>query len=89
MARQTASVLNALGVSDELAVTLLLPANRAAYLALLGDETAGRVCPIDDLLDTEHIGGLRRAARVRVLDALAPCAESWTSRAKASQLRPL
>ncbi len=85
---QTANLLHALGVDDEHAVAFLLPAMPAAYLALLGGATAGRVCPINFLLDAANIAGLIEAAKARVLIALAPCAELDIA-AKALQLRAL
>ncbi len=73
--RQTANLLHGLGVDDDHALAFLLPAVPAAWLALLGGEAAGRVCPINVLLDTTHIAELLRAVRARVLVALAPCPE--------------
>ena len=86
--RQTANLLRELGVDDDHAVAFLLPAIPAAYLALLGGETAGRVCPINYLLDTDHIAELIDAAGARVLIALAPCMELDIA-AKAARLRSM
>ena len=86
--RQSANLLHVLGVDDAHSVALLLPAMPAAWLALLGGETAGRVCPINLLLDARHIAGLIDASRARVLIALAPCA-AFDVAAKAEQLRGL
>jgi fatty-acyl-CoA synthase len=86
--RQSANLLHALGVDDAHSVALLLPAMPQAWLALLGGETAGRVCPINLLLDVPHMAGLIDAAQARVLVALAPCAE-FDIAAKAAQLRDL
>lgn len=65
--RQTANLLNALGVDDHHAVAFLLPPVPAAYLALLGGAMAGRVCPINFLLSTDHVAGLLVAASAKVL----------------------
>ena len=73
--RQAANLLHELGVDGSQGVAFLLPAIPAAYLALLGGEIAGRVCPINYLLDAEHIAALIDASHSRVLVALAPCAE--------------
>ena len=86
--RQSANLLHSLGVDDSHALAFLLPAMPAAYLALLGGETAGRVCPINYLLEAEHIAELMVASNARVLIALAPCAESDIA-AKAARLRAL
>lgn len=70
--RQTANLLRSHGVDDDHAAALLLPAVPAARLTLLGGEAAGRVCPINLLLDAAHCAALLRAANARVLVALAP-----------------
>ncbi|MES2960257.1 MAG: AMP-binding protein [Pseudomonadota bacterium] len=86
--RQSANLLHGLGVDDDHSVALLLPAMPQAWLALLGGETAGRVCPINVLLEVPHIAALLDAAQARVLIALAPCS-GFDIAAKAVQLQRL
>jgi fatty-acyl-CoA synthase len=86
--RQAANLFRALGADDEHGIAFLLPAIPAAWLALLGGEVAGRVCPINYLLDAEHIAALIDASGARVLVALAPCAELDIA-AKAERVRAL
>lgn len=73
--RQTANLFHSLGVSDEHAVGFLLPPVPAAYFTLFGGALAGRVCPVNYLLDTEHIAALLHAAKARVLVVAAPTSE--------------
>jgi fatty-acyl-CoA synthase len=56
-------------------VAMLLPAIPQAYFTLWGAETAGVVCPINFLLNGEHIAELIRAAQANILVALGPNAE--------------
>jgi fatty-acyl-CoA synthase len=69
---QTANFLRSLGVDDKRSVAFLLPSIPEAYFALLGGETAGRVCPINYLLNPEHIAQLLRLSNATVLIALGP-----------------
>jgi len=73
--RQSANFFHALGADENTSVAFLLPPIPATWLTLWGAETASRACPINYLLDVEHIRSLLVAAKARVLVALAPCAE--------------
>lgn len=70
--QQTANLFRSLGVGDEDAVVLLLPTMLDAHLALWGAEIAGRACPINFMLDVDHITELVKAARAKVVVALGP-----------------
>jgi len=86
--RQSANFFRDLGVDEHSSVAFLLPPIPATYLTLWGAQTASRACPINYLLDAEHIRHLLIAANATVLVALAPCAELdiWS---KALALRDL
>ncbi|MBP0620818.1 AMP-binding protein [Cupriavidus consociatus] len=71
--RQAANLFRALGADEHNAVAFLLPPIPAAYITLWAAETASRACPINYLLDTEHIAHLLEAAGATILVALAPC----------------
>jgi len=73
--RQSANFFRDLGADEHSSVAFLLPPIPATYLTLWGAETASRACPINYLLDVEHIRHLLIAAKATVLVALAPCAE--------------
>jgi len=73
--RQTANFFRDLGADEHTSVAFLLPPIPATWLVLWGAQTASRACPINYLLDVEHIRHLLIAAKARVLVALAPCAE--------------
>ena len=61
-----------LGVGPDDAVALLAPNIPEAHFALWGGEAAGRACPINNLLNADHIVDLVRAAGAKVLVALGP-----------------
>jgi len=69
---QAANLFRSLGVGEEDAVVLLLPSMVEAHYALWGAEIAGRACPINFMLDTDHIIELVRASRAKVVVALGP-----------------
>lgn len=71
--RQAANLFRALGADEHNAVAFLLPPIPAAYITLWAAETASRACPINYLLDTEHIAHLLEASGATILVALAPC----------------
>lgn len=84
--QRAANLFRSSGVGAQDAVGLLLPAMPEAHFALWGAQIAGRACPINFMLDAEHIAELLRAAKVKVLLALGPDPEFdiW---AKAELLR--
>ncbi len=84
--QRAANLFRSCGVGPQDAVALLLPAMSEAHFALWGAQIAGRACPINFMLDAEHIAQLLRAAKVKVLVALGPDPDFdiW---AKVEQLR--
>lgn len=70
--RRAANLFKSLAGSDEPRVAMLLPAIPEAHFVLWGAETAGVVCPINYLLNTEHIAELIDAAGINILVALGP-----------------
>jgi fatty-acyl-CoA synthase len=73
--RRAANLFAHLANGAEPRIAMLLPAIPEAYLTLFGGETAGVVCPINYLLDAEHIADLVKASGATVLVALGPNAE--------------
>ena len=73
--RRTANLFHTLAGEDEPRIAMLLPAIPQAYFTLFGGETAGVVCPINYLLDAEHIAELINASRANILVALGPNTE--------------
>lgn len=69
---RAANLFRSLGVDRDSAVALLLPPIPDTHVALWGAETAGRACPINFMLSTDHIVELLQAARAKVLVALGP-----------------
>ncbi|MCC4118207.1 AMP-binding protein [Aromatoleum toluclasticum] len=69
---RTANLFHKLAGGEEPRIAMLLPAIPEAYFTLWGGEAAGVVCPINYLLNAEHIGELIRAARANILVALGP-----------------
>jgi fatty-acyl-CoA synthase len=70
--RRAANLFASLAAGDEPRVAMLLPAIPAAYLTLWAAETAGMVCPINYLLNAEHIAELIHACGANILVALGP-----------------
>ncbi|MGD9945685.1 MAG: acyl-CoA synthetase, partial [Burkholderiaceae bacterium] len=70
--RRTANLFRSLLDGGEPRVALLLPPVPEAYLALWGAEARGLVCPINFMLDADHIAGLVRASKSNILVALGP-----------------
>lgn len=70
--RQAANTFRSLGVTNGKAVAFLLPGIPEAYFTLLGAETAGQVCPINYLLQADHIAELVEASNSTLLVALGP-----------------
>jgi fatty-acyl-CoA synthase len=61
-----------MGVGPDDAVAVLAPNTPEAHAVLWGAQLAGRVCPINYLLQPEHIAALLKAANAKVLVALGP-----------------
>jgi fatty-acyl-CoA synthase len=69
---RAANLFRALGVAEDEAVALLLPNIPETHLALWGAEAAARACPINYMLQPDHIAELIERARAKVLVALGP-----------------
>jgi fatty-acyl-CoA synthase len=69
---QVANMLHALGVGPTDVVSLLLPLVPQAFVALYGAQAAGIANPVNAYLEAGHIAHILRAAKTKVLVALAP-----------------
>jgi fatty-acyl-CoA synthase len=69
---QAANLFRRLGVGSEDAVAILAPNMPEAHYALWGAQVAGRACPINNLLNQEHIEALVRASGAKLVVALGP-----------------
>lgn len=69
---QAANLFADLGVGPEDAVAMLAPNMPEAHVAMWGAEAAGRICPLNNLLNTDHLVELVQAAGAKVLVALGP-----------------
>lgn len=72
---RAANAFRALGVREQDAVAVLAPNTPEAHAVLWGAQLAGRVCPINFLLQPDHIAALLQASSAKVLVALGPNAE--------------
>ena len=69
---QAANLFRRLGVGPDDAVAILAPNTPPTQYALWGAQVAGRACPINNLLNPEHIAELVRASNAKVVVALGP-----------------
>lgn len=69
---RAANLFRSLGVGPEDVVAYILPNGVEAPLAFLGGATAGIVNPVNPLLAPEHIAGILRETRAKVVVTLAP-----------------
>lgn len=85
---RTANMFRSMGVQRKDVVAYMLPSFIETQYVLWGAETAGIACPINFLLQPEHIAELLRAANAKVLVACGPVPGSdiWQ---KALQVRSL
>ena len=72
---RAANAFRALGVHETNTVAMLAPNTPEAHAVLWGAQLAGRVCPINYLLQPDHIAALLQASGAKVLVALGPNAE--------------
>ncbi|QHE76068.1 AMP-binding protein [Hydrogenophaga sp. PBL-H3] len=72
---RAANAFRVLGVHEADAVAMLAPNTPQAHAVLWGAQLAGRVCPINFLLQPDHIAALLQASGAKVLVALGPNAE--------------
>ena len=90
MVHRAANAFRALGIGPQDSVALLAPNTPEAHAVLWGAQLAGRVCPINTLLQPDHIAALMQAANAKVLVALGPNAELavWPTALKVQALQP-
>ena len=90
LVHRAANAFRALGVGPEDSVALLAPNTPEAHAVLWGAQLAGRVCPINTLLQPDHVASLMQAANAKVLVALGPNAELavWPAAQKVQALHP-
>ena len=72
---RAASLFRSLGVGPGDAVAILAPNIPETQYALWGAQVAGRACPINYLLQADHIAALLKASNARLIVALGPNAE--------------
>ncbi|MDM7941824.1 MAG: AMP-binding protein [Hydrogenophaga sp.] len=72
---RAANAFRALGVHEADTVAMLAPNTPEAHAVLWGAQLAGRVCPINFLLQPGHIAALLQASGAKVLVALGPSPE--------------
>lgn len=73
--RRTANLFSSLVPGCKPRVAMLLPAIPEAHLTLWGAESVGVVCPINYMLEGDHIAKLVRASSANILVALGPNTE--------------
>ncbi|MCW5652566.1 AMP-binding protein [Hydrogenophaga sp.] len=88
---RAANLFRAMGVGPGDTVALLAPNTPEAHMVLWGAQLAGRVCPINYLLQPGHIASLLRASNARLLVALGPSDELavWPVAEQVRALHPL
>ena len=64
--RRAANLFRALGVGPQDAVAILAPNIPETHFALWGAQLAGRACPINYLLQPDHIAALLQASGARI-----------------------
>ena len=70
--QRAASLFRSLGVGPDGAVAILAPNMPETQYALWGAQLAGRACPINYLLQADHIAALLKASNARLIVALGP-----------------
>ena len=88
---RAANLFRSLGVGPDDAVAILAPNMPETQYALWGAQVAGRACPINYLLQAEHIVALLKAANAKLIVALGPNDELaiWPTVEKVRALCPL
>jgi fatty-acyl-CoA synthase len=88
---QAANLFRAMGVGPDDAVAILAPNIPETQYALWGAQVAGRACPINYLLQPDHIAALLEASGARLVVALGPNGELdlWPTVQKVLALKPL
>lgn len=72
---RAANLFRSLGVGPDDAVAILGPNIPATHYALWGAQVAGRACPINFMLQPDHVAALLEAGSAKVVVALGPNAE--------------
>ncbi len=88
---RAANLFRALGVGPGDAVAILAPNIPETQFALWGAQLAGRACPINYLLQADHIAALLQASGAKVMVVLGPNSDLdlWSTVEKVLALRPL
>jgi fatty-acyl-CoA synthase len=88
---RAANLFRALGVGPGDAVAILAPNMPETQFALWGAQLAGKACPINYLLQPDHIAALLLASKAKVVVALGPNDELnlWPMVGKVMALQPL
>ncbi|WP_372827971.1 AMP-binding protein [Polaromonas sp.] len=88
---RAANLFRSLGVGPDDSVAILAPNIPETQFALWGAQVAGRVCPINYLLQPDHIAALLKASGARVVVALGPneALTLWPTVEKVMELHPL
>ena len=88
---RAANLFSSLGVGPDDAVAILAPNMPETQYALWGAQVAGRACPINYLLQPDHIAALLKAANAKLIVALGPNDELniWPTVQKVRALYPL
>ncbi|MDB5861391.1 MAG: hypothetical protein JWQ76_5080 [Ramlibacter sp.] len=73
--QRAANLFRSLGVGPDDAVAILAPNVPATQYALWGAQLAGRACPINFMLQPDHIAALLEASGAKAVVALGPNAE--------------
>ncbi|MDO9477557.1 MAG: acyl-CoA synthetase [Pseudohongiella sp.] len=74
--RQTANLLNSLGLQGHQSVSILLPMLPQSHPLILGSQMTGLANPINPLLEPAHISEIMQATDARIVACLAPSAHS-------------
>ena len=69
---RAANLFRSLGVGPDDAVAILAPNIPETHYALWGAQVAGRACPINFLLQADHIAALLKASNAKLIVALGP-----------------
>ena len=69
---RAANLFRGLGVGPDDAVAILAPNIPSTHYALWGAQLAGRACPINFMLQPEHVGALLESSGAKVVVALGP-----------------
>ncbi|MEJ6023711.1 AMP-binding protein [Ramlibacter sp. PS4R-6] len=72
---RAANLFRSLGVGPDDSVAILAPNIPSTQYALWGAQVAGRACPINFMLQPDHVAALLEASRAKVVVALGPSAE--------------